>query len=81
MSCGVVSAASPAWARSALATASRPAHCGVARLVPPALTQPTVLLPGAMVATYCPVAGSALKATSATPRRTGTPMPGTLLFW
>ena len=79
--CGAPITAFADCARMALATATRPAHCGVDRLVPPTLSQLTVLLPGVITAVYWPVDGSALKATSATLRRTGVPMPGTLAFW
>ena len=80
-SCGSPSTALPARLRRALATASRPAHCGVDRLVPPALTQLTAELPGDITAVYWPVSGSALKATSATPRRSRAPTPGRPLAW
>jgi hypothetical protein len=56
-----------------------PAHCGVERLVPPALSQLGTAAPGDITATYWPVAGSALKATSATARRASVPTPGTVL--
>ena len=79
--CGEPSTALPLRARSALATATRPAHCGVDRLVPPTLIQLTAVLPGVMTATYWPLAGSALKATSPTLRRATVPRPGTGVFW
>jgi hypothetical protein len=53
----------------------------VDRLVPPALIQLTAVLPGDITATYCPLDGSALKATSASVRRTGVPSPGTAAVW
>ena len=81
MLCGKPSAVLACSARLALAMAIRPAHCGVDRLVPPMLSQLAVLLPGVITAVYWPVAGSALKATSATLRRSRLVRPGTLAVW
>ena len=79
--CGAPRAALPEAARTALATAVSPAHCGVDRLVPPILIQLTEVLPDGAMATYWPVPGSALKATSGTARRAKAPIPGTALVW
>jgi hypothetical protein len=67
--------------RWALATATIPAHCGVPKLVPPMLYQLTPVCPGGITATYWPVLGSALNATSATLRKVCEPRPGTLAVW
>src|ERR1700712_4007042 len=71
------STAFEAATRRALATAARPAHGGVPMLVPPYEFHAVVAAPLAVSATYWPVVGLALNATSETARIFATPAPGT----
>src|SRR4051812_23914569 len=62
--------------RRAFATATRPAHCGAPMLVPPYEFHEVLVAPCSVSATYWPVAGLALKATSDVARILAAPAPG-----